>query len=45
MSGAGTSWRGIDHAMHQVAERILPGQPLTAVIDHLDHDPHADDRR
>ena len=25
--------------MHRVAERILPGQPISAVIDHLEHDP------
>ena len=29
----------IEHAMLAVAERILPGQPLPAVIDHLEHDP------
>ena len=31
--------RRIEHAMLAVAERILPGQPLPAVIDHLEHDP------
>jgi uncharacterized protein (DUF885 family) len=29
----------IEHAMLGVAERILPGQPLPAVIEHLEHDP------
>jgi uncharacterized protein (DUF885 family) len=29
----------IEDAMHDVAERILPGQPLGAVIDHLETDP------
>jgi uncharacterized protein (DUF885 family) len=29
----------IESAMHQVAERILPGQPIPDVIDHLEHDP------
>jgi len=29
----------IEHAMLGVAERILPGQPLRAVIEHLEHDP------
>lgn len=29
----------IEHAMGAVAERILPGEPLTAVIDHLENDP------
>jgi uncharacterized protein (DUF885 family) len=28
----------IEHAMRGVAERILPGQPLPAVIEHLEHD-------
>jgi uncharacterized protein (DUF885 family) len=29
----------IEHAMAGVAERILPGQPVAAVIEHLEHDP------
>jgi uncharacterized protein (DUF885 family) len=29
----------IDHAMREAAERILPGEPLLAVIDHLENDP------
>jgi uncharacterized protein (DUF885 family) len=29
----------IEEAMRQVAERILPGKPLPAVIEHLDRDP------
>lgn len=29
----------IEHAMASVAERILPGQPVAAVIEHLEHDP------
>ena len=29
----------IEQAMHAVAARILPGEPLLAVIDHLEHDP------
>src|SRR5207247_2998056 len=30
----------IEHAMGEVAERILPGQPLDAVIDYLESDPN-----
>lgn len=30
----------IDDAMHDAAERVLPGQPLTAVIEHLETDPN-----
>jgi uncharacterized protein (DUF885 family) len=30
----------IEHAMHAVAARILPGEPISAVIDHLETDPH-----
>ncbi len=30
----------IEHAMGEVAERILPGEPLDAVIDHLETDPN-----
>jgi uncharacterized protein (DUF885 family) len=29
----------IEHAMGSVAERILPGEPMPAVIEHLEHDP------
>jgi len=29
----------VEHAMAAVAERILPGEPLAAVIEHLEHDP------
>jgi uncharacterized protein (DUF885 family) len=29
----------IEHAMASVAERILPSEPMTAVIEHLEHDP------
>jgi uncharacterized protein (DUF885 family) len=29
----------IEAAMHRVGERILPAQPIAAVIDHLEHDP------
>ena len=29
----------IEQAMRDVAERILPGEPMAAVIQHLDHDP------
>jgi uncharacterized protein (DUF885 family) len=29
----------IEAAMHSVGERVLPGQPIAAVIDHLEHDP------
>ena len=32
--------RRIEHAMGEVGERLLPGEPLTAVIEHLEHDPH-----
>jgi uncharacterized protein (DUF885 family) len=28
----------IDHAMGSVGERVLPGEPVRAVIDHLEHD-------
>jgi uncharacterized protein (DUF885 family) len=30
----------IEDAMRQVAERILPGEPIAAVIEHLDQDPN-----
>ena len=30
--------RRIEHAMRSASERILPGEPLTAVIEHLDRD-------
>jgi uncharacterized protein (DUF885 family) len=30
----------IEDAMRAVGERILPGQPLDAVIEHLEHDPN-----
>ena len=30
----------IEHAMGETGERLLPGEPLTAVIEHLEHDPH-----
>jgi uncharacterized protein (DUF885 family) len=30
----------IEHAMGEVGERILPGEGLRAVIDHLEHDEH-----
>jgi len=30
--------RRIEHAMSEVAERILPGEPLAAVIEHLEYD-------
>ena len=29
----------IEDAMHRVGERILPAQPISAVIDHLENDP------
>ncbi len=29
----------IEHALASVAERILPGEPVPAVIEHLEHDP------
>jgi uncharacterized protein (DUF885 family) len=29
----------IEHAMRTVGERILPGEPVPAVIEHLEHDP------
>jgi uncharacterized protein (DUF885 family) len=29
----------IEHQMQLVAERILPGEPIPVVIEHLDHDP------
>ena len=29
----------IEHAIHSVAERVLPGEPISAVIEHLEHDP------
>ncbi len=29
----------IEHAMQQVAERIIPGSDVDAVIEHLEHDP------
>ena len=29
----------IEHAMGSVAERILPSEPMTAVVEHLEHDP------
>ncbi len=32
--------RRIEHAMTEVGERILPGQPLSAVMDHLENDQH-----
>jgi uncharacterized protein (DUF885 family) len=28
----------IEHAIHSVAERVLPGEPISAVIEHLEHD-------
>ncbi len=31
--------RRIEHAMNEVGERVLPGQPLTSVIEHLENDP------
>ncbi len=31
--------RRIEHAMAAVAERILPGEPIAAVIEHLERDP------
>jgi uncharacterized protein (DUF885 family) len=31
--------RRVEHAMMSVAERILPGEPLAKVIEHLEHDP------
>jgi uncharacterized protein (DUF885 family) len=31
--------RRIEHAMGSVADRILPGEPVTAVIEHLERDP------
>ena len=34
----------IEHAMREVGERILPGEPLDEVIEHLDRDPHARSR-
>jgi uncharacterized protein (DUF885 family) len=30
----------IEHAMGEVAERVLPGEPLAAVIEHLETDPN-----
>jgi len=30
----------IEHAMQRVGERILPGEPIAAVIEHLETDPH-----
>lgn len=29
----------LEHALGSVGERILPGEPLAAVIEHLEHDP------
>lgn len=30
----------IEHALAEVAERVLPGRPLPEVIEHLEHDPN-----
>jgi len=32
--------RRIEHAMGETGERVLPGEPLAAVIEHLEHDEH-----
>ena len=39
-TGRGTSSAASSTRWHAVAERILPGEPIAAVIDHLETDPH-----